>query len=131
MWCRGNLELKNDAAGITEVGGVAEINRVVEVHALKLGLHQTDGEVLVDVHIQSASRTFMARLIPKGKESQMFGFYAFCGKSSSVFGPIVFGMVSARSGGNQRLAILSVGALFFLGLILLQRVKAPTIPSAE
>ncbi|MCZ6691683.1 MAG: MFS transporter [Planctomycetota bacterium] len=81
--------------------------------------------------IQSASRTLMARLIPKGKESQMFGFYAFCGKSSSVIGPIVFGTVSARSGGDQRLAILSVGALFFIGLILLQRVKAPTIPSAE
>ncbi len=72
----------------------------------------------------------MAALIPGGKESEMFGFYAFCGKSSSVLGPLIFGQVSAASGGNQRVAVLSVGALFLVGLVLLWRVK-PVIPAAD
>ena len=36
--------------------------------------------------IQAASRSFMSALIPEGKEAEMFGFYAFCGKSSSILG---------------------------------------------
>jgi len=43
--------------------------------------------------IQAASRALMASLIPPGKESELFGFYALCGKSSSVLGPLVFGAV--------------------------------------
>jgi len=75
--------------------------------------------------VQAASRAFMSALIPKGKESEMFGFYAFCGKSSSVIGPLVFGGVSYAFGGNQRAAIFSVLAFFLLGLLLLQRVRDP------
>ncbi|HWC72852.1 MAG TPA: MFS transporter, partial [Gemmatimonadales bacterium] len=44
--------------------------------------------------IQAASRALMASLIPRGKESELFGFYALCGKSSSILGPLVFGGVS-------------------------------------
>jgi UMF1 family MFS transporter len=76
--------------------------------------------------IQAASRALMASLIPVGKEAEMFGFYAFCGKSSSVLGPLVFGGVSHALGGNQRAAVLAVGAFFVVGLFLLQRVRAPT-----
>jgi UMF1 family MFS transporter len=75
--------------------------------------------------VQSASRALMASLIPDGKEGEMFGFYAFCGKSSSVLGALIFGMISAGTGGNQRLAILSIAAFFILGLFLLQRVRDP------
>jgi MFS transporter, UMF1 family len=73
--------------------------------------------------IQAASRALMASLIPVGKEAEMFGFYAFCGKSSSVLGPLVFGGVSHALGGDQRAAVLAVGAFFAVGLFLLQRVK--------
>jgi UMF1 family MFS transporter len=75
--------------------------------------------------VQAASRAFMAALIPRGKEAEMFGFYAFCGKSSSVIGPLVFGTVSYALGGNQRLAVLSVAAFFLAGLALLRGVAAP------
>jgi MFS transporter, UMF1 family len=75
--------------------------------------------------IQAASRALMASLIPVGKEGEMFGFYAFCGKSSSVLGPLVFGGVSHALGGNQRAAVLAVGSFFLVGLFLLQRVRAP------
>ena len=75
--------------------------------------------------VQSASRALMASLIPKGKESEMFGFYAFCGKSSSIIGPIVFGTVSYALGGNQRAAVLSIAVFFLAGLVLIRRVGEP------
>lgn len=73
--------------------------------------------------VQAASRALMASLIPKGKEAEMFGFYAVVGKSSAILGPIVFGTVSHALGGNQRAAVLAVGAFFVVGLVLLQRVR--------
>jgi UMF1 family MFS transporter len=79
--------------------------------------------------IQAASRSFMSQLIPEGKEGEMFGFYAFCGKSSSILGPIVFGTISAATGGNQRLAVLAIAAFFLVGGLLLQRVRDPVVGS--
>jgi UMF1 family MFS transporter len=79
--------------------------------------------------IQAASRSFMSALIPDGKEGEMFGFYAFCGKSSSILGPIVFGTVSRATGGNQRLAVLAIAAFFLIGGLLLQRVRDPVVGS--
>jgi len=73
--------------------------------------------------IQAASRALMASLIPRGKESELFGFYALCGKSSSILGPLVFGAVSYLAG-NQRAAVAAVGVFFIVGLLLLQRVRS-------
>ena len=75
--------------------------------------------------VQAASRAFMAALIPKGKEAEMFGFYALCGKSSSIVGPLAFGYIAVASGGNQRLAVMALSVLFIVGLGLLRRVNAP------
>jgi len=79
--------------------------------------------------IQAASRTFMATLIPPGREAEFFGFYALVGKSGAILGPLVFGLTSAALEGNQRVAIMTVGVFFVVGLILLRRVPAggPTI----
>lgn len=74
--------------------------------------------------IQAASRTFMASLIPKGREGEFFGCYALCGKTASILGPLVFGGVSYALAGNQRAALLAVGLFFVIGLILLSRVRA-------
>jgi UMF1 family MFS transporter len=74
--------------------------------------------------VQAAARTFMSTLIPRGREGEFFGFYALCGKSASVLGPLVFGTVSQASGGNQRLALLSILPLFLIGGALLAGVKA-------
>lgn len=72
--------------------------------------------------VQSASRVALSALIPKGKEAVMFGFYALCGKSSSVIGPLLFGYATLLAGGNQRPAFLVLTTLFVIGLALLQRV---------
>ncbi len=79
--------------------------------------------------IQAASRTFMATLVPVGREAEFFGFYALVGKSGAILGPFVFGLTSALLGGNQRIAIMTVGLFFVVGLLLLRRVPAggPTV----
>jgi UMF1 family MFS transporter len=74
--------------------------------------------------IQAASRTFMATLVPRGREADFFGFYSLCGKSAAVMGPALFGEVSRATGGNQRLAVLSVLIFFVVGGLLLSRVRA-------
>jgi UMF1 family MFS transporter len=74
--------------------------------------------------VQAASRTFMATLIPRGQEAELFGFYALVGKTAAIVGPLLFGLASWLSGGNQRLAIVAVGLLFLGGLLLLSRLRA-------
>jgi len=80
--------------------------------------------------VQAAARAFMASLTPKGREADFFGFFSLCGKSAAVLGPLLFGQVSHATGGNQRLAILTVMILFILGGLLLARVHAGG-PSVE
>jgi UMF1 family MFS transporter len=80
--------------------------------------------------IQAASRAFMSSLIPKGREGEFFGFYSLCGKSSAVLGPLVFGGIAAATGGNLRLAALSILIFFIAGGLLLLPIRAggPTAP---
>jgi len=82
--------------------------------------------------VQAASRTFMATLIPPGREAEFFGFYSLVGKTGAVMGPLVFGGVSWLLPGNQRAAIVAVGLFFLVGLALLSRVRAggPTAAAA-
>lgn len=73
---------------------------------------------------QSTSRSMMSKLTPPEKKTEFFGFYSFFGKSSAVIGPLVFGLVSFVSG-DQRLAIISIGFFFIVGLLILTQVKDP------
>jgi UMF1 family MFS transporter len=72
--------------------------------------------------VQAASRAFYARFIPPGEENQYFGLYALVGKSAAILGPLLFGEVS-RFYGDQRPAVLSVIALFLVGLVLVSGVR--------
>lgn len=73
---------------------------------------------------QSTSRSLMSRLTPPEKKTEFFGFYSFFGKSSAVVGPLVFGLVSYISK-SQRLAIISIGFFFVVGLLILSKVQDP------
>ena len=66
----------------------------------------------------------MVTLIPKGQEAELFGFYALVGKTSAIFGPMVFGLASWLTAGNQRIAIVVIGLFFVVGLLLISGVKA-------
>ena len=80
--------------------------------------------------VQSASRAFMATLIPPGREDEFFGFYALCGKTAAPLGTFVFGVVSAATG-NQRLAVAAIALFFVAGFALITSLKAggPTVGS--
>ena len=62
----------------------------------------------------------MARLTPKDKINEFFGFYAFTGKATSFLGPFLFGILvynfSPQSG------LLAVLGLFIIGYIVFQTV---------
>lgn len=76
---------------------------------------------MVQGGVQSLSRSFYSRLIPKGKEAEFFGFYNMLGKFASVVGPLLMGTVG-RVTGNPRLGIQSVAILLVAGLVLLWQV---------
>ena len=70
---------------------------------------------------QSVTRSLLALFTPKENAAEFFGFLGIAGKALAFLGPIVFGTVS-RTTGSQRPAILSVGAFFVVGMILLSFV---------
>jgi UMF1 family MFS transporter len=80
--------------------------------------------------VQAASRAMRGRLAPRGREAEMFGFMALCGRTGSILGPLLFGYIAAESG-NQRLAVLSVVPLYLLGLLLVTLVRTPQVGPAR
>ena len=72
---------------------------------------------------QAVGRSLMAQLTPPERESEFFGFYVLSGKFASMFGPLLFGFISYRTG-SQRLAVLSLAPLFIVGLLLMFSVRA-------
>ena len=72
--------------------------------------------------VQAAARAFFTQFVPLEHESEYFGVYSMVGKTSAIFGPLLFGYISS-SFGSQRPAILSVAVFFIVGLISLQFVK--------
>ena len=63
-----------------------------------------------------------ARIIPKNKAAEFFGFYNMIGKLAAVLGPLLMALVSQWTG-SPRLAILSILILFFAGGITLMMVN--------
>jgi UMF1 family MFS transporter len=67
---------------------------------------------------QALPRSIFASLIPRRRQAEYFSFFALSGKMTSLLGPLTFGLIRDLTG-NPRLSILSLGAFFVLGLILL------------
>lgn len=76
---------------------------------------------LVQGGIQALSRSFYARIIPRSKSGEFFGFYNMMGKFAAVLGPLMMGWVAVLTG-STRLSILSVLLLFIAGAVLLALV---------
>jgi len=73
---------------------------------------------------QSASRTYLARLTPVGKEGQHFGLYAMSGRAVSFLSPVLFG-TTAFVFGDDRWGILGIMLVLAVGLVALLRVGDP------
>ena len=78
---------------------------------------------------QSASRTFLARLIPPGREGEVFGLYATTGRAATFLAPGAFGLMVAI-GGAQYWGILGIVLVLAVGLVLLIPVR-PAPPQLE
>ena len=73
---------------------------------------------------QSASRTFLARVTPAGREGEVFGLYATTGRAVSFLAPTLFAVFVAV-GGAQFWGILAIVLVLAVGLALLVPVRAP------
>lgn len=78
---------------------------------------------------QSASRTFLARVIPPGREGEIFGLYATTGRAVSFLAPMAFSasiaIGGAVTGGQaQHFGIIGLVLVLALGLVLLLLVPA-------
>ncbi len=71
---------------------------------------------------QALSRSLFARMIPKHKSSEYFGFFSVFEKFAGIFGPALFA-ASVTLFGSSRAAVLSVIVFFIAGGAVLTRVN--------
>ena len=71
---------------------------------------------------QAASRSLMGRFVPKAKETEFYGFYAFSGKATAFLGPLLMGLLT-EAFQSQRIGMATVGLFFIVGGILLHTVN--------
>lgn len=91
------------------------MSQVWEFYALAVAIG------LVQGGIQSLSRSFYFRIIPKNKTAEFYGFYNMLGKFAAVIGPALMGWIGVLTN-SPRLSILSIILLFAIGAIFLSRV---------
>lgn len=83
--------------------------------------------------IQALSRSYFAKLVPKEKSNEFFGFYNIFGKFASIIGPFLVG-ATAQITGNTNSGVFSLVILFIAGIIILAFVpehKGETISSVS
>lgn len=72
--------------------------------------------------VQSASRSFLARVAPEGREGEIFGLYATTGRAVSFLAPGLFALFVGITG-DTRLGILGIVLILGAGLLLMLPVK--------
>jgi UMF1 family MFS transporter len=70
---------------------------------------------------QALSRSVFARMVPKHKSSEYFGFFSVFERFASVAGPVFFAL-SITLLGSSRMAVLSVIMFFAVGALVLSKV---------
>ena len=76
---------------------------------------------LVQGGSQALSRSLFARMTPRAKSSEYFGFFAVFEKFAGIFGPLLFG-ASVTLFQSSRAAVLSVIVFFVAGAVVLSFV---------
>jgi len=88
--------------------------------------------------IQSLSRSYFGKIIPKNMANEFFGFYTIFGRFASVLGPALVGGISLlvlnaagpQPGGTMRYGVLSLIILFVAGAFLFH-ASEKAAPAAE
>lgn len=67
--------------------------------------------------IQSLSRSYFGKMIPKEQSNEFFGFFNIFGKFAAIVGPFIVGIVTQLTD-NPRNGLLSLNFLFMIGLLI-------------
>jgi len=71
---------------------------------------------------QAGGRALIAQFTPVSRTGEFFGLWGVANRAAAIVGPLAYGAISALTGGNHRLALLSTGAFFLAGLVVLAMV---------
>ena len=71
--------------------------------------------------IQSLSRSYYGRIIPKNESNEYFGFFDIFGKFADFFGPLIVSFCAFMFG-TSTYGILALLVLFVIGYLLLRKV---------
>lgn len=80
--------------------------------------------------IQALSRSYYAKIVPKEKSNEFFGFYNIFGKFSAIVGPTVMAFITTITG-NARVSILGIIPLFIIGFIIFMALPKEQKKSSE
>lgn len=80
--------------------------------------------------IQALSRSYFAKLIPKHKSNEFFGFYNVFGKFAAIMGPLLLG-ITAQLTGNTNAGVFSLVILFIIGIVLLAMVPETSVAKKQ
>ncbi len=80
---------------------------------------------------QAASRSFLARVTPAGREGEVFGLYATTGRAAGWMASLLWGVFIAVAGSQTLYGILGISLVLLAGGIMLLFVKAPPRAVAE
>jgi MFS transporter, UMF1 family len=71
---------------------------------------------------QASGRALVGQLAPPGRAAEFFGLWGLAGKLAAIVGPLSYGLITYLTAGNHRLAMLSTGFFFVVGLVILATV---------
>lgn len=74
---------------------------------------------------QAASRSFLARIAPAGREGEIFGLYATTGRAAGWIASLLWGVFIMLAANQTLYGILAISLVLLVGGIMLLFVKAP------
>lgn len=74
---------------------------------------------------QAASRSFLARVTPAGREGEVFGLYATTGRAAGWMASLLWGVSIALAANQTLYGLLGIALVLLVGGIMLLFVKAP------
>ena len=70
--------------------------------------------------IQALSRSYFAKLVPKERSSEYFGFYDIFGKGASFTGTMLMG-ITTQITGNSKFGVLAISFMFIIGYMVFKK----------
>ncbi len=78
--------------------------------------------------IQALSRSYFAKIIPKQKSSEYFGFYDIFGKGASFTGTMLMGITTQISG-SSKTGVALIAVMFIVGYLIFRKAATMNLSS--